>query len=192
MGRTGVLLQGYGGPATIADVAPFMRNLMGREPSPELIARIYGRPAPQFFGDLQTRSIVDALILDTYDPATGAWTASGAGSSAPLPLPQARGGMGKAVFDGGEFWVFGGETLDGPGATGKGVYDRVDIYDPAANAYVPDLAALGAPEAGVRLALYAWEPDRGALWVSVNERDTLGGHVDLSRAFFPDYSLVAR
>ena len=71
--------------------------------------------------------------VQIYDPATGAWTASGAGSSAPLPLPQARGGMGKAVFDGGEFWVFGGETLDGPGATGKGVYDRVDIYDPVSN-----------------------------------------------------------
>ena len=40
MSRTGVLLQGYGGPATLADVGPFMRNLMGREPSPELIARI--------------------------------------------------------------------------------------------------------------------------------------------------------
>ena len=30
------------------------------------------------------------------------------------------------------------------------------IYDPAVNAYVPDLAATGAPEAGVRLVLYAW------------------------------------
>ncbi len=28
--------------------------------------------------------------------------------------------------------------------------------------------------------------------VEGSERDTLGGHVDLSRAFFPDYSLVAR
>ncbi|HEX7024073.1 MAG TPA: kelch repeat-containing protein [Gemmatimonadales bacterium] len=71
--------------------------------------------------------------VQIYDPATGAWTASGTGSSVPLPLPQARGGMGKAVFDGSEFWVFGGETLDGPGATGKGVYDRVDIYDPVSN-----------------------------------------------------------
>jgi spore germination protein GerM len=28
--------------------------------------------------------------------------------------------------------------------------------------------------------------------VEGSERDTLGGHVDLSRAFFPDYSLVAK
>jgi ferrochelatase len=35
-----VLLQGYGGPATVADVRPFMLNLMGREPSDELVARI--------------------------------------------------------------------------------------------------------------------------------------------------------
>jgi ferrochelatase len=40
MSRTGVLLQGYGGPKTVADVGPFMLNLMGREPSPELTARI--------------------------------------------------------------------------------------------------------------------------------------------------------
>ena len=40
MARTGVLLQGYGGPKTVADVGPFMLNLMGRVPSPELLARI--------------------------------------------------------------------------------------------------------------------------------------------------------
>jgi hypothetical protein len=41
--------------------------------------------------------------------------------------------MGKAIYDGREFWVFGGETLDAPGATKLGVFDRVDIYDPVAN-----------------------------------------------------------
>jgi protoporphyrin/coproporphyrin ferrochelatase len=40
MARTGVLLQGYGGPKTVADVGPFMCNLMGREPSSELLERI--------------------------------------------------------------------------------------------------------------------------------------------------------
>jgi protoporphyrin/coproporphyrin ferrochelatase len=40
MARTGVLLQGYGGPKTVADVGPFMLNLTGRAPSPELLARI--------------------------------------------------------------------------------------------------------------------------------------------------------
>lgn len=40
MPRTAVLLQGYGGPAKVADVAPFMRNLTGREPSAEMLARV--------------------------------------------------------------------------------------------------------------------------------------------------------
>jgi N-acetylneuraminic acid mutarotase len=71
--------------------------------------------------------------VQIYDPATNTWQISGEGQAAPAPLPQARGGMGKAVWDGREFWVFGGETLDGPGADRHGVYDRVDIYDPAAN-----------------------------------------------------------
>ena len=35
------------------------------------------------------------------------------------PLPQARGGMGKAVFYNGEFYVMGGETSTGAGATAK-------------------------------------------------------------------------
>lgn len=30
---------------------------------------------------------------------------------------------------------WGGETLDGPGANPDGTYDRVDIYDPAANTW---------------------------------------------------------
>ncbi|MFN2316276.1 MAG: Kelch repeat-containing protein [Gemmatimonadales bacterium] len=71
--------------------------------------------------------------VQVYDPATDTWVASGEGDEAPLPLPQARGGMGKAVYLNGEFYIFGGETLDGPGATPHNVYPRVDIYDPAAN-----------------------------------------------------------
>lgn len=71
--------------------------------------------------------------VQIYDPATDSWTASGQGPSSPLPLPQGRGGMGKAVFHGGEFYVMGGETKDGAGATRKHVYTRVDIYDPRAN-----------------------------------------------------------
>jgi N-acetylneuraminic acid mutarotase len=70
--------------------------------------------------------------VQVYDPATDRWTVSDGSAGAPLPLPQARGGMGKAVFLDGEFWVFGGETLDGEGASTTGVYDRVDIYDPIA------------------------------------------------------------
>ncbi|MGH7593420.1 MAG: Kelch repeat-containing protein [Gemmatimonadales bacterium] len=68
-----------------------------------------------------------------YDPATNRWSVSGRGADAPAPLPQARGGAGKAIYAGGEFWVFGGETRDGAGATRQHVYNRVDIYSPALN-----------------------------------------------------------
>jgi hypothetical protein len=39
------------------------------------------------------------------------------------------------VFLGNEFYVIGGETLTDPGATDEGVFDRVDVYDPAANSW---------------------------------------------------------
>jgi ferrochelatase len=42
MARTGVLLLGFGGPDSIESVEPFMCNLMGRIPSPELVSRICG------------------------------------------------------------------------------------------------------------------------------------------------------
>lgn len=71
--------------------------------------------------------------VQIYDPAGNTWTVSGTTKDAPAPLPQARGGAGKAVFVEGEFWVIGGETLDGPGATKRRVYSRVDIYDPRTN-----------------------------------------------------------
>lgn len=60
------------------------------------------------------------------------------GPAAPPTRPR---GMGKAVFLEGEFWVVGGETLDGPGATESGTYGRVDIYDPGTRTWRrgPDL-----------------------------------------------------
>lgn len=70
-----------------------------------------------------------------YDPATNTWTVSGRGPDAPAPMPQARGGTGKAIYVRGEFWVFGGETRDGAGATARHVYDRVDIFDPVRNTW---------------------------------------------------------
>jgi protoporphyrin/coproporphyrin ferrochelatase len=42
MPRTGVLLLGFGGPDSIEAVEPFMCNLMGRQPSSELVQRICG------------------------------------------------------------------------------------------------------------------------------------------------------
>lgn len=40
---TGVLLVGFGGPDSLDAIEPFMRNLMGREPSTELLERVRGR-----------------------------------------------------------------------------------------------------------------------------------------------------
>ena len=68
--------------------------------------------------------------VQIYDPATDTWTTSSDSGSGVPPLPQARGGMGKAAYVDGEFYVLGGETKDGAGADPDGVYARVDIYDP--------------------------------------------------------------
>lgn len=43
MAKTGVLLTGFGGPDSLESVAPFMCNLMGREPSRELVERVCQR-----------------------------------------------------------------------------------------------------------------------------------------------------
>src|SRR5688500_11643531 len=53
--------------------------------------------------------------VQVYDPATNTWQSSLDAGSTLAPLPQARGGMGKAVYLDGEFYVIGGETRDGPG-----------------------------------------------------------------------------
>lgn len=43
MSRLGVLITGFGGPDSLEAVGPFMRNLMGREPSAELVERVSAR-----------------------------------------------------------------------------------------------------------------------------------------------------
>jgi ferrochelatase len=43
MPRTGVLITGFGGPDCLEAVGPFMCNLMGREPTGEMVARICAR-----------------------------------------------------------------------------------------------------------------------------------------------------
>jgi len=71
-----------------------------------------------------------------YDPASGTWTNSAAPGSIIAPLPLARSGMGKAAFLNGGFYVLGGEATAGsPGTTPRNVYNRVDVYDPAANTW---------------------------------------------------------
>ncbi len=73
--------------------------------------------------------------LQVYDPATDQWSTSDDPTTGLRPLPQARGGMGKAVFSDGELYVMGGETADGAGATADRVYRRVDVYDVAAGTW---------------------------------------------------------
>ena len=52
---------------------------------------------------------------------------------------------------------------------------------------------LAAVYSVVNTLVYNFKPvKKVVLLVEGAERETLGGHVDLSRAFFPDYSLVAR
>jgi N-acetylneuraminic acid mutarotase len=69
-----------------------------------------------------------------YDPETDRWASAGSGVAL-APLPQARGGMGKAVYLDGRFYVFGGETKTDTAHTQNRVYSRVDVYDPAGNSW---------------------------------------------------------
>lgn len=72
-------------------------------------------------------------IVQVYDPARNKWTSSRERTIAAMPI--GRGGTGKAVYDGGKFYVTGGETTDGPGATDNGVYKRVDVFDIRTNSW---------------------------------------------------------
>lgn len=93
----------------------------------------------------------DSLMI--YDPLANSWTWNGASGSTLLPLPEARGGMGKAIWLRGEFYVFGGETLNDPDANANGVYARVDVYKPATNTWRLE-APMPNPRHGVFPVLY--------------------------------------
>ncbi len=80
--------------------------------------------------------------VQRYDPLADTWETSdndGAPPGGPTltPVPQNRGGMGKAVYFRDEFYVFGGETQNDPGGNANAnlTYDRVDVYDPATNSW---------------------------------------------------------
>ena len=84
-------------------------------------------------GNFVTNGFDDVQI---FDPATNTWQWSGAPGSTLLPLPQKRGGMGKAPFYGNEFYVMGGETTNsGTGQVTGNVYNRVDVYNPITNTW---------------------------------------------------------
>lgn len=98
--------------------------------------------------------------VQIYDPASGTWTVSDGSPNAPKPMPVARGGTGKAVYLNGEFWVIGGETLTGEGASKQGTYSRVDIYNPVTNSW-----RLGAPLPTARHGIFPVAKD-GRLFVA--------------------------
>jgi spore germination protein GerM len=65
--------------------------------------------------------------------------------------------------------------------------------DIAENFSYGSTSELAAVYSVVNTLVYNFKPvKKVVLLVEGAERETLGGHVDLSRAFFPDYSLVAR
>ncbi len=78
--------------------------------------------------------------VQVYDPDTDTWEWDKDGLSTLAPLPLGRGGMGKAIWWDNEFYVFGGETQNGPGANIDKVYNRVDVYSPATNTWRAEAA----------------------------------------------------
>lgn len=88
------------------------------------------------FGGRSGKNIVGEGFGETqiYDPASNTWQLG-------TPLAVARGGMGKAVFNAGKCYVFGGEVWEqeAPSVAKKITTDRVsvatDIYTIASDAW---------------------------------------------------------
>ncbi|MDG2149148.1 MAG: kelch repeat-containing protein [Planctomycetota bacterium] len=94
---------------------------------------IFGGRGP---GSGDTNMVANGFAdIQCYDPATDSWDSSTFANSTLKALPVGRGGTGRALWHRGEFYVFGGETLNGPGAVSGNVYDRVDIYNPNTNSW---------------------------------------------------------
>ncbi len=90
------------------------------------------------FGGRTGGNVVSVGFNDVqiYDPAANTWQWSGQAGSGIPPLPQKRGGMGKAAFYGNEFYVMGGETTSsGTGQVAGNVYNRVDVYNPVSKTW---------------------------------------------------------
>lgn len=120
--------------------------------------------------------------LQVFDPASRTWSTSADPASGLAPLPQARGGMGRAVFVDGELLVFGGETANGPGATEDGVYARVDRYDPVANVWRQG-APMPTPRHGISPALAA-----GRVYVAAGGVQAAGSSSAVLEAYEPGRS----
>lgn len=82
-------------------------------------------------------------VLEEYDPATRTWRTR-------APLPTGRSGIAGAAV-GGRFYVFGGE---GNRAHPQGIFDAVEAYDPAQDAWTR-LAPMPTPRHGINAAVVA-------------------------------------
>ncbi len=114
--------------------------------------------------------------VQVYDPATNTWISSTQGNASPLPEP--RGGTGKAVFLDGEFYVFGGETSSSPEATAAGTYDRVDIYNPSTDSW-----RLGTSMPTARHGIFAVE-HAGVIYLAGGGTSAGFGQSNLLEAYY--------
>jgi N-acetylneuraminic acid mutarotase len=80
-------------------------------------------------------------VLEEYDPATRTWTERAA-------MPTGRSGIAGAGLDG-RFYVFGGE---GNRSQPQGMFDNVEAYDPAQNAWTR-LPPMATPRHGINAAV---------------------------------------
>lgn len=88
-----------------------------------------GRPVTAMHSSPQMQTV------QIYDPETDTWITSDDPASGIKPLPTARGGMGKAVFLNGEFYILGGEGKKSELTTSKGTFAQIEIYNPSTNTW---------------------------------------------------------
>ncbi len=132
-----------------------------------------------FGGRTGGNSVGDGFdYVQVYDPSSNTWTSSTQGIIAPLPEP--RGGTGRAVYLNGEFYIFGGETSNSPVATPGGTYDRVDIYNPTTNTW-----RLGVPMPTARHGIFPTE-HAGVIYLAGGGTNSGFGQSNLLEAYYAD------
>lgn len=117
-------------------------------------------------------------FVQVYDPLASTWSSSSQGFLEPLPEP--RGGTGKAVYLNGDFYIFGGETGNRPAATAGGTYDRVDIYRPSTNTW-----RLGVPMPTARHGIFPVE-HAGVVYLAGGGTFAGFGQSNLLEAYYVD------
>ncbi len=113
-----------------------------------------------------------------YDPATNTWDSSTFPASQLVKVPQRRGGMGKAVYFRGEFFVIGGETST-PNEVPNNVYNRVDVYNPVTNTWRLEAALPTA-----RHGIYPMKAN-GRIYVAAGGPMWAHSHSDIFEIFRP-------